>query len=115
MSRSMINVILADHQRIFRIGMASALAAEDDIRIVGQPQSIDQLMHGLEWLHPHVLVLSSAFVERIDAIRHICDARQTAILLLEDHGETVVPQFSPDVQGFIERSADEATVVRCSS
>ena len=109
----MINVILADHQRIFRIGMASALAAEDDIRIVGQPQSIDQLMHGLEWLHPHVLVLSSAFVERIDAIRHICDARQTAILLLGDHGETAVPQFSPDVQGFIERSADEGTVVRC--
>jgi DNA-binding NarL/FixJ family response regulator len=111
MSRNMINVILADHQRIFRIGMASALAAEDDIRIVGQPQSIDQLMHGLEWLHPHVLVLSSAFVERIDAIRHICDARQTAILLLEDHGETA--EFSPDVQGFIQRSADEGTVVRC--
>jgi DNA-binding NarL/FixJ family response regulator len=113
MSRSMINVILADHQRIFRIGMASALAAEDDIRIVGQPQSIDQLMHGLEWLHPHVLVLSSAFVERIDAIRQVCNVRQTAILLLEDHGETAVPQFSPDVQGFIERSADEGTVVRC--
>ena len=109
----MINVILADHQRIFRIGMASALAAEDDIRIVGQPQSIDQLMHGLERLPPHVLVLSSAFVGRIDAIRHICDARQTAILLLEDHSETAVPQFSPDVQGFIQRSADEGTVVRC--
>ena len=109
----MINVILADHQRIFRIGMASALAAEEDIRIVGQPQSIDQLMHGLERLHPHVLVLSSAFVGRIDAIRHICDARQTAILLLEDHGEPAVPQFSPDVQGFIQRSADEGTVVRC--
>ena len=109
----MINVILADHQRIFRIGMASALAAEDDIRIVGQPQSIEQLVHGLERLHPHVLVLSSAFVGRIDAIRHICDARQTAILLLEDHGENAVPQFSPDVQGFIQRSADEGTVVRC--
>jgi DNA-binding NarL/FixJ family response regulator len=108
----MINVILADHQRIFRIGMASALAAEDDIRIVGQPHSINQLLHGLEHLHPHVLVLSSAFLERIDAIRHTCDARQTAILLLEDHGETAVPQFSPDVQGFIPRSADEATVIR---
>ena len=113
MSRSMINVILADHQRIFRIGMASALAAEDDIRIVGQPQSIDQLMHGLDHLHPHVLVLSSAFVGRIDAIRHKSNAKQTAILLLEDRGETAVPQFLPDVQGFIERSADEGTVVRC--
>src|SRR5215467_6219382 len=97
-TRSMINVILADHQRIFRIGMASALASEDDIRIVAQPQSIDQLMHGLERLHPHVLVLSSAFLGRLDSIRQICDGKQTAVLLLEDPGETAVPQFSPDVQ-----------------
>jgi len=109
----MINVILADHQRIFRIGMASALAAEDDIRIVGQPQSIDQLMHAVEYLHPHVLVLSSVFVERIKAIRNVCHAKQTAILLLEDRGEAPVPQFSPEVQGCIQRSADEGTVVRC--
>jgi len=109
----MINVILADHLRIFRIGMASALASEEDIRVVGQPQSIQQLMHGLERLHPPVLVLSSAFLAGIDSIRHICDSRQTAILLLEEHGETAVPQFSPDVQGFIQRSADEGTVVRC--
>jgi DNA-binding NarL/FixJ family response regulator len=109
----MINVILADHQRIFRIGMASALASEDDIRIVGQPQSMDQLMNGLERLQPHVLVLSSTFFARIDSIRDVCDSRRTAILLLEDAGETAVPQFSPDVQGFMERSADEGTVVRC--
>jgi DNA-binding NarL/FixJ family response regulator len=109
----MINVILADHQRIFRIGMASALAAEDDIRIVGQPHSVGQLMHGLENLHPHVLVLSTAYLGRIEAIRHLCDSKQTAILLLEEPGEAAVPQFSPDVQGFMRRSADEVTVVRC--
>ena len=109
----MINVILADHQRIFRIGMASALASEDDIRIVGQPQSIEQLMHGLERLRPHVLVLSSAFLGRIDPIRRLCDSGHTAILLLEDAAETAVGQSPHDVQGFIQRSADERTVVRC--
>ena len=109
----MINVILADDQGIFRIGMASALAAEDDIRIVGQPHSIGQLMHGLEHLHPHVLVLSPAYLDRIDDIRHACDSRQTAILLLEEPGEAAVPQFSLEVQGFMRRSADEETIVRC--
>ena len=109
----MINVILADHQRIFRIGMASALASEDDIRIVGQPQSIDQLMHAMEYLHPDVLVLSSVFVERIEAIRQVCHSKQTPILLLEDHDESAIPQFSPEVQGCIQRSADEGTVIRC--
>ena len=43
MTRSMINVILADYQRIFRIGMASALAAEDDIRIVGSHNLLTSL------------------------------------------------------------------------
>jgi len=109
----MINVILADHQRIFRIGMASALAGEEDIRIVGQPHSIGQLLHGLENFRPHVLVLSSAYLARMEAIRRLCDSHQTAILLLEDHGEADILPFSPDVQGIMERSEDEATVVRC--
>jgi len=95
------------------MGMASALASEDDIRIVGQPQSIDQLRNGLEHRQPHVLVLSSAFLAQIDSIRDLCDSGRPAILLLEDGAEPAAPQFSPDVQGFIQRSADEGTVVRC--
>jgi DNA-binding NarL/FixJ family response regulator len=109
----MINVILADHQRIFRIGMASALAAEDDIRIVGQPHSISQLLHGLENFRAHVLVLSSAFLGKLDEIKRIADRQHTAILLLEEPGAMMVPQFTTDVNGVMQRSADESTVVRC--
>jgi DNA-binding NarL/FixJ family response regulator len=109
----MINVILADHQRIFRIGMASALAAEDDIRIVGQPHSISQLLHGLENFRAHVLVLSSAFLGKLADIKRIADRQHTAILLLEEPGTVMVPQFSTDVNGVMQRSADESTVVRC--
>jgi DNA-binding NarL/FixJ family response regulator len=109
----MINVILADHERIFRIGMASALAAEDDIRIVGQPHTPDQLMHGLENFKPHVVVLSSAFRTCIDAINQKRVRNQTAMLLLEDYGEMAPPQLPMDFQGMMPRSADEATVVHC--
>ena len=109
----MINVILADHERIFRIGMASALAAEDEIRIVGQPSTADQLLRGLENFRPHVLVLSSAFLGCIDSIRRVCEQQHTAVLLLEDYGTCPVPQFSPDFQGVMRRSADETTVVSC--
>jgi DNA-binding NarL/FixJ family response regulator len=109
----MIKVILADHQIVFRVGMASALASEDDIRIVGQPRSIEQLMHGLESFRPHVLVLSAAFLVRIDDIRKICGRQLTSIILLEDPGDAIVQQFSADVHGVIRRSADPGTVVRC--
>jgi DNA-binding NarL/FixJ family response regulator len=109
----MINVILADHQLVFRVGMASALAAEDDIRIVGQPRSIEQLMHGLTSFRPHVLVLSDAYLIRIDDIRRLCGGQMTSIILLEDLGDAIVQQFSSDVHAVIRRSADPETVVRC--
>jgi len=37
----MINIIIADHQAIFRAGVAKVLAVEDDLRIVGQPQTTE--------------------------------------------------------------------------
>jgi len=109
----MINVILADHQRIFRVGMASTLAAEDDIRIVGQPHTSSQLLHGLEQFRPHVLVLSSAFLAKFDQIKQIADRHRTAILLLDDPGHVIGQEFVPAVDGVLRRSADESTAVRC--
>ena len=93
--------------------MASALAAEDDIRIVGQPHSIEQLLTALEKFRAHVLVLSSAFIGKLAEIKQIADQCQTAILLLEDQSGGSLPQFLPEVNAVMQRSADESTVVRC--
>lgn len=92
--------------------MASALSAEDDIRIVGQPHSIEQLLHGLENFRPHVLVLSSSFLSQIDAIRQTCERRQTAILMLEDRGDGIFSQPMPNVHGVMQRSETGVTIVR---
>jgi DNA-binding NarL/FixJ family response regulator len=109
----MINVVLADHLRILRVGMASALAAEDDIRIIGQPQSFRQLMSGLGQFRAHVLVLSSAYLGDFDEIRRTAVGRQTAILLLAEKDVAISQQLSAQVQGVIQRSASESTVVQC--
>jgi DNA-binding NarL/FixJ family response regulator len=109
----MINVILADHERIFRIGMASALAAEDDIRIVGQPSTVSQLLHGVEKFRPHVLIVSSAFLASMEHIKEACLRQRTAILLLQDYGDTSLPRLSTDFHGVMRRSADENTVIEC--
>lgn len=109
----MINVILADNLRIFRIGMAGTLAAEDDIRIVGQPQSLEQLLRGLEKFRARVLVLSADYCDHLDEIRKVASRNQTAILLLADVGDVISPQLSSEVQGIMHRSADESTSVQC--
>jgi DNA-binding NarL/FixJ family response regulator len=110
--QSMINVILAEHDRIFRIGMASVLAVEDDIRIVGQPATPAQLIRGVEMLCPHVVVLSSRFLPWIDAVRVAGAPQHTAILLVRDDGAQDGTGFSEDYQGVLDRSADEQCIVR---
>src|SRR5664279_1670964 len=109
----MINVFLADHEKIFRIGMASALSTEDDIRIVGQPSTASQLLNGVEKFRPHVLVLSSAYLGCVDLIRKICKRQNTAMLLVQDYGAAGLPAISADFEGVIRRSADQKTVLEC--
>ena len=109
----MINVILADHEKIFRIGMASALAAEDDIRIVGQPSTTAQLLHGIDNFRSHVVALSSAFLPSIDEIKAVCERHHTAMMLLGDYGENELPRWSLDFQAVVRRSSPSNTVVDC--
>ena len=107
----MIKVILADHERIFRTGIASILSSEDDIRIVGQPSTPGQLVGGIEKFHPHVAVLSSAFLGCLDAIEQSCRQQHTALLLLQDYSTGSLPLVPEDFQGVIRRSTDSKTLV----
>ena len=108
---SMIKVILADHQRIFCAGLASTLATEDDICIVGQPQSVEQLLRGLVSFLPHVLILSSAYLSRIDEIKRVCSLQRTAILVLEESNGNAFSGSSTGTPGILCRSASETAVV----
>ncbi len=72
----MINVIIADHQAIFRAGIAKVLAVEEDIRIVGQPQLPEQLLNALEKLRTHVVILSTSFLSSLPLIQEVASAHQ---------------------------------------
>lgn len=100
----MINVIIADNQAIFRAGIAKVLAVEEDIRIVGQPQSPEQLMNALERLRSHVLILSTSFLSFLEKILASAAERQTAVLMLADNGETASDFMRMGVQGVVFRS-----------
>ena len=101
----MINVIIADHQAIFRAGIAKVLAVEEDIRIVGQPQSPEQLLNALEKLRTHVLILSTSFLTSLPEILELTPAHQTAVLMLAENAEHASDFMRMGVQGVIYRSA----------
>jgi len=107
----MINVIIADHQAIFCAGMAKVLAVEEDIRIVGQPQSPEQLLNSLERLRPQVLVLASSFVSMLPELQEVAHKRAIAVLMLCNNNETASDFMRMGVQGVIYRSAAGSMVV----
>ena len=110
---SMTNVVLADHESVFRTGMASVLSAEDDLRVVSQPLTPAQIIRAVRTFRPNVLVLSAAFMGLVDRILRVCEQHQTAVLLLQDYDAVEPFEFSNDFHGVIGRNADEQTLVKC--
>jgi len=107
----MINVIIADHQAIFRAGMAKVLAVEEDIRIVGQPHSPEQLLNALEKLRSRVLILSTSFLPLLPDIQEIARTRNIALLMLVENTEAASDFMRMGVQGVIYRCASGNIVV----
>ncbi len=107
----MINVIIADHQAIFRAGVAKVLAVEDDVRIVGQPQSPEQMLNALERLRTHVLLISTTFLPMFIEIQEMAARHSTAILVLAENGEEAAAFVAMGVQGVAYRSINGATIV----
>ncbi len=107
----MINVIIADDQAIFRAGAAKVLAVEEDLRIVGQPQSTEQLLNALEKLRSHVLLFSTTFLPLLPQIRQIALRQGTALLALAENTQPAPNMMQMGVHGVIFRSVTGATIV----
>jgi DNA-binding NarL/FixJ family response regulator len=107
----MINVIIADHSAIFRAGVAKVLAVEDDMRIVAQPQSPEQMLHALDRLRVHVLLIATSFLPLYSEIQPLTQRHGTAILMLAENGEEAAAYVAIGVQGVVYRSVNGPTIV----
>ena len=58
----MLKLILADNQAIFRAGIAKVLAVEDEMRIVAQAQTQEQMFMALDKFRAAVLIVATFFV-----------------------------------------------------
>ena len=66
----MLKLILADNQAIFRAGIAKVLAVEDEMRIVAQAQTQEQMFMALDKFRAAVLVIAGGFHGDFDAVLH---------------------------------------------
>jgi DNA-binding NarL/FixJ family response regulator len=107
----MINVIIADHQAIFRAGIAKVLAVEEDVRIVGQPQSPEQLLNTLDRLRPRVVILASSYLSFLHEVQAVAERHGSSVLMLCDNTENASDFMRMGVEGVIYRSASGNLVV----
>ena len=76
-----IRVIVADTQAIFRAGLRKIFALEDDIRVVGQSESLSQTLSAAKKFSADILIFEAALTQNpVDAISDLM--RQTPGLRL---------------------------------
>jgi DNA-binding NarL/FixJ family response regulator len=100
----MINIIVADHQAIFRAGIAKILAVEDDLRVVGQPPTLEQLLICIEKLRAKVLVISSGFTGKMEDIHQLTRRKGITMLILADNAEAATRCREAGIDGVVYRS-----------
>ena len=101
-----IDVIVADHEEIFRLGMAELLAGADDIRVLDQPSSPEQLLESLRTVTPRVLILSTGFLPAFSEIEKLLRRRHTALLMLVEQDDRIAYARWLGARGIVSRSAD---------
>jgi len=112
-----IRIILADSQAIYRVGIRKIFALEDDIRVVAQADSLDNLRSALE-RHPADLVLieggllTGAPNAIPDVLRIAPDVKLIVQAIGSDEGQTV-DLYRRGVRGIISRSISPDLLVRC--
>lgn len=107
----MIDVIVADHHDLFHVGIAEVVADADDICLVAQPRSAEQLLNVLETFIPHVLVLSTNFLPEFSKIQPVLKRGRTALLLLAEDNDRVAYMRWLGAQGVAYRSMDGPALI----
>jgi DNA-binding NarL/FixJ family response regulator len=91
--------------------MAEILAVADDVRIVGQLQSPEQLMGTLKQAKPHVLVLSTSFLPALPEVRPVLQRRKTELLMLAEDDDRIAYTRWWRARGVIYRSMEGPVIV----
>ena len=100
----MLKLILGDNQAIFRAGIAKVLAVEDDLRIVAQAQTPEQMMVALDKFRAAVLVCSAAFHADVKIVLETATQAQTRVLLVAENGEDAGKYMTMGASGVVFRN-----------
>ncbi len=116
-SKGTIRLILADTQAIFRAGLRKIFALEDDIRVVGQAESLGQTLAAIQKFTADILIFEAALTANpADTVSEIL--RQSAncrlvVVLQEPDQEMTLELFRRGAHAVVSREVEPDMLVEC--
>jgi DNA-binding NarL/FixJ family response regulator len=112
-----IRVILADSQAIYRVGIRKVFGLEDDIRVVAQAETLENLYAALQNFPTDVVLLEGRLIAgTVDAIPQLLQrSPETKLIVqvMESDESNTVELYRRGVQGVVTRSVTPELLVRC--
>jgi DNA-binding NarL/FixJ family response regulator len=116
-STPLIRVILADTQAIFRAGLRKIFALEDDIRVVGQAETLPQTQSAVTKFSADVLIFESALVPNpVEAVTELLrQAPQLKIIVVTpvSDEQLTLDLFRRGAHGILSREVEPEVFVDC--
>jgi two-component system nitrate/nitrite response regulator NarL len=112
-----IRIILADSQAIYRVGIRKIFALEDDLRVVAQADSLENLRAAVERYPTDIVLLEGSLLTGTtnvipEILRLSPDLRLIVQAVQSEEGQTV-ELYRRGVRGIISRSISPDLLVRC--
>lgn len=112
-----IRVIVADSQAIFRAGLRKIFAVEDDIRVVGQAETLDQAISAAKKFSAEILIFEAALAENpVEAAQEImkqAPGLRLAVVTETPDQELTLDLFRRGVHTIVSREIDSESFVDC--
>ena len=115
--KGIIRVILADTQAIFRAGLRKIFALEDDIRVVGQAETLAQTQTAVKKFSADVLVFESALAPNpVEAVASFISQSPTVRIIVvtpTSDEDLTLELFRRGAHGILSREVEPETMVDC--
>jgi DNA-binding NarL/FixJ family response regulator len=112
-----VRVILADSQAIFRAGLRKIFALEDDIRVVGQAETMAQAQSAVGKFSADVLILESALtqnpVEAVVEILRQYPQMKVVVITASPEEDLTLELFRRGAHGIVSREVEPELLVDC--
>jgi len=112
-----VRVIVADTQAIFRAGLRKIFALEDDIRVVGQSETLSQMQSAVAKFSADVLIFESALspnpVETVAELLRQYAKLKVVVVTPGAEEELTLDLFRRGAHGIVSREVEPELMVDC--